>query len=325
PIFENSFKKLAFEEGISDQINIQGKNLFPQNGEFTAELLLEKISQLTGMEFTKVLVPDDIIQIPTRAPQLCPGCSHRHTFYALNKISKKLKKKFINCTDIGCYTLGIYKPLEVGDCAICMGGSIGLANGFAKLIPKDTPILAILGDSTFYHSGIPSLINAIYNQNDLLLLILDNGSTSMTGGQDNPGTGIKITQEPGTKVKIEFIVHGCGVDPNKIWVQESNDLPRLIKNLEEAVETTGVRVFISKHLCSLIEMRQFRAQKVKIPVVKVDPDKCIGCQLCIKEFGCPAIIFNFEEKKAIIDEAQCRGCKVCIDICAKRAFYEEFD
>ncbi|MCP4763242.1 MAG: indolepyruvate ferredoxin oxidoreductase subunit alpha, partial [archaeon] len=97
PIFENSFKKLAFEEGISDQINIQGKNLFPQNGEFTAELLLEKIAQLTGMEFTKVLVPDDIIQIPTRAPQLCPCCSHRHTFYALNKISKKLKKKFINC------------------------------------------------------------------------------------------------------------------------------------------------------------------------------------------------------------------------------------
>ena len=323
PIYEEAFKALAFEMGLSKKIEIHGKDIIPQVGELSAEVLLEKIGKILNKDFQKVEVPADIIKIPTRFPQLCPGCSHRHTFYAMNKVAKKLKKKFVNCTDIGCYTLGHYTPLEVGDTSLCMGSSIGLANGFSKFMPEENPVVAIIGDSTFFHTGVPALINAVYNQNDMLVVILDNSSTAMTGGQENPGTGVLISDEIGTRVKIEEIAKGCGILPENIWVQESNDLPVLMEKFKEAVEAKGVRVFISRHICSLIEIRQARAKKLKLPVIKVDPDKCIGCQLCFKKFGCPAINFNFEEKKAFINQNECRSCMVCIDICLQEAFYLE--
>jgi indolepyruvate ferredoxin oxidoreductase alpha subunit len=157
----------------------------------------------------------------------------------------------------------------------------------------------------------------------MLVVVLDNSSTAMTGGQENPGTGVLISDEIGTRVKIEEIAKGCGILPENIWVQESNDLPVLMEKFKEAVVAKGVRVFISRHVCSLIEIRQARAKKIKLPVIKVDPDKCIGCQLCFKKFGCPAINFNFEEKKAFINQNECRSCKVCIDVCLQEAFYLE--
>ncbi|MHA1727562.1 MAG: indolepyruvate ferredoxin oxidoreductase subunit alpha [Promethearchaeota archaeon] len=321
PIYEQAFKMLAFELGISKKIEIHGKEKIPQIGELSAEVLLEIIGEIIGKEFKKVKIPQNIVKIPTRFPQLCPGCSHRHTFYALNNVAKKIKKKFINCTDIGCYTLGQYKPLEVGDTGICMGSSIGLANGFSKLMSDEYPVIALIGDSTFFHTGVPGLINAVYNQNDLLVIVLDNSSTAMTGGQDNPGTGKSLTGKEVTRVLVENVAKGCGVPPENIWVQDSNNLPELEEKLEEAIKAQGVRVLVSRHVCSLIEMRQFRAKGITPALIKVDPEKCIGCQICIKKFGCPAIIFDFETQKARIDQIQCRSCKVCIDVCPQKAFY----
>ncbi|MFX1589644.1 MAG: thiamine pyrophosphate-dependent enzyme, partial [Promethearchaeota archaeon] len=262
PFIENILKQIAYEEGISKEVIIHGKNYFPQNGEFSAELYIENIANLLGLNYQKIPVPENMIIIPPRLPILCPGCSHRATFYAIKQVEKKLKTKFVNSSDIGCYTLAVYKPLEELDTEVCMGGSIGLANGIAKVQPKENPVLAILGDSTFFHSGIPALINAVYNNNEMLVVILDNRSTSMTGFQDNPGTGITITKEIGTRVILEDLVKGCGVKPENVWVEDSNNISKVMEKLEEAVNANGVRVFISRHTCSLIEMNQLKLKNI---------------------------------------------------------------
>jgi len=323
PFIENILKQIAYEEGISKEVRIHGKDYFPQNGEFSAEIYIENIANLLGFNYQKIPVPENMIIIPPRLPILCPGCSHRATFYAIKQVEKKLKTKFVNSSDIGCYTLAVYKPLEELDTEVCMGGSIGLANGITKVQPKENPVLAILGDSTFFHSGIPALINAVYNNNEMLIVILDNRSTSMTGFQDNPGTGITISKESGTRVILEDLVKGCGVKPENIWVEDSNNINKVMEKLEEAVNTNGVRVFISRHTCSLIEINQLKQQNIEPPIVKIDPDKCVGCFICVNKFGCPALIFDENNKKAVIDQSFCRGCKVCIDICPQNAIYEE--
>jgi len=325
PFIENILKQLAFEEGISKELKIHGKDLFPQNGEFSAEIYLENIANLVGLPYEKVPVPENMMIIPPRLPILCPGCGHRATFYAIKQIEKKMKTKFVNSSDIGCYTLAVYKPLKGIDTQICMGGSIGLANGIAKIQPEKNPVLAILGDSTFFHSGIPALINAVYNKNNILVVILDNRATSMTGFQDNPGTGILITKEQGIRVIIEDLVKGCGVSPDKIWVEDSYNLNKTIEKLKIAVKAEGVRVFISRHLCSLVEANRRRVQHIKPPIVKVDQDKCVGCLICVNKFGCPALNFDDSKKKVIIDQATCRGCKVCIEVCPQNAIYEEIE
>jgi len=323
PFIENILKQIAYEEGLAKEIEIHGKDFLPQNGEFPAELYLETLAALMDLEYDGVSVPHDLLIIPPRLPILCPGCSHRSSFYAIKQIEKKMKTKFVNSSDIGCYTLAVYKPLEGLDIEICMGASIGLANGISKIQSKENPVLAILGDSTFFHSGIPALINAVHNQNEILVMILDNRATCMTGFQDNPGTGIKITKEIGTRVIIEDLVQGCGVAKDNIWIVDSNNLPKMIQKLEEAVKAKGVRVFISRHNCSLLEMNEFRLKQIKPPTVKIDPEKCKGCLICVDKFGCPSIIFNEEKKKAHIEQESCRGCKVCIDVCIHDAIYEE--
>ena len=322
PFLENILKQIAYEEGLSKEVKIHGKDIFPQNGEFSGEIYLENIARLMGFSYKKVPVPDQMMIIPPRLPILCPGCGHRATFYAIKQVEKKMKTKFVNSSDIGCYTLAVYKPLEGIDTEVCMGGSIGLANGIAKVQSKDNPVLAILGDSTFFHSGIPALINAVFNKNNMLVVILDNRSTSMTGFQDNPGTGITITNEPGIRVVLEDLVKGCGVSSENIWVEDANDLKKTIEKLEEAVKAEGVRVFISRHLCSLVESNQFRAQQIIPPTIEVDQEKCTGCLICVNKFGCQALNFSEDIKKVSIEQSVCRGCKVCIDVCPQNAIYE---
>jgi len=323
PFIENILKQIAYEEGLAKEIEIHGKDFLPQNGEFPAELYLETLSALMDLEYGGVSIPHDLLIIPPRLPILCPGCSHRSSFYAIKQVEKKMKTKFVNSSDIGCYTLAVYKPLEGLDTEICMGASIGLANGISKIQPEENPVLAILGDSTFFHSGIPALINAVHNQNDILVMILDNRATSMTGMQDNPGTGIKITKEFGTRVIIEDLVQGCGVVKENIWIEDSNKLTDMIQKLEQAVKAKGVRVFISRHKCSLLEVNEFRLKQMNPPTIKIDPVKCKGCLICVDKFGCPSIIFNEAEKKAHIEQESCRGCKVCIDVCIHDAIFEE--
>jgi indolepyruvate ferredoxin oxidoreductase alpha subunit len=323
PIFEEQFKALAYEKNLAS-VRIHGKDILPQNGELTPETLLAKIAEWLSLPYDVPQLPELDVSPPPRFPQMCPACSHRNVYWIMKELSKKLKKKLIKNNDIGCYSLGVYKPLEMADTALCMGGSIGMANGFAKLYTgnEDVIVTALLGDSTFYHSGIPGLINAVYNQNDLLLIISDNSYTSMTGGQNNPGNGLTIFNEPGTQVDLAGLVKGCGVPEANIFVHEAYDIPGLTEKMEQALTMKGVRVIIPQHMCSLQEMRIVKRQKIIMPVIKVNEDLCIGCQKCSRSFGCPAIGFDYEKRKSFIIQEECRSCKSCITFgCPKDAFY----
>ncbi len=320
PFLENIMKQEAFENKVPKELEIHGKDVFPQNAEFPAEMYRRKVAEFVGIEYQAGKSPEDVFSAPPRPPVLCPGCSHRTTYYAMKLLENELKTKFVNSSDIGCYTLGFYKPLEGIDTCLCMGGSVGMANGISKLQSNDNPVLAILGDSTFFHSGIPPLINAVYNDNNLLLVIMDNGSTCMTGFQDHPGTGVKITKEPGTRVVMEDLVKGCGVDPKNVWIADSNDLPDLLEKMRAAVTAPGVRVFISRHTCSLLESNARRRAHLKPPEIKIREEDCKHCLICIKNFGCPAL--TLKDDKVVIDPTLCTGCRVCINVCPEGAIYE---
>ncbi|TXT67775.1 MAG: Indolepyruvate oxidoreductase subunit IorA [Promethearchaeota archaeon] len=329
PFLEDFAKKLAFEHNIP--IEIEGKKFFPRNGELN---LSKVIKGLTGF----LDIPNPFINLPVdthdlhkaspRPPVLCAGCSHRHTFYALKLIEQKYRNASIipdemvepcYSSDIGCYTLGFYKPIEAIDTCICMGGSIGMANGIAKL--HNGPVFALIGDSTFFHTGVPGLINAVYNQNNIIVVILDNSATAMTGFQPHPGTGQKITGEPGTKVPLEQIVRGTGIQEDHLWIVDSNKLKETTNAIEQAINIEGPSVIISRHICSLLEKRIHRDKKV-IPV-EIDEEKCSNCMICISNFGCPAI--TMKNKKVSVLQLQCTGCKVCIDVCPNGAIHLKED
>jgi len=314
PFLEDFAKKLAFEHNVN--IEIEGKKFFPRNGELN---LNKVVNGLTGF----LDIPNPFIDLPVdiqdlhkaspRPPVLCPGCSHRNTFYALKLIEQRKGAKWVYSSDIGCYTLGFYKPLEAIDTCICMGASIGMANGISKL--HKGPVLALIGDSTFFHTGIPGLIDAVYNQNDIIVIILDNSATAMTGFQPHPGTGMKITGEPGTKVPLEQIVQGAGIQDDHLWIIDSNDLEESTKAIEDAINTKGPCVIISRHICALLDQRIHRDKKI-IPV-EIDEDKCNNCMICISNFGCPAL--TVKDEKVSVIQNQCTGCGVCIEICPKDA------
>ncbi|TFF94405.1 MAG: indolepyruvate ferredoxin oxidoreductase subunit alpha, partial [Promethearchaeota archaeon] len=310
PFHEDFAKKLAFE--LDMKVEIVGKKFFPRNAELNLNKTINGLTKALGIANPFVDLPIDTKSFhhaSPRPPVLCPGCSHRNTFYALKLMEKRLGVNFVYSSDIGCYTLGYYKPSEAIDTCICMGASIGMANGIAKL--HNGPVLAIIGDSTFFHTGVPGLINAVYNQNNVIVIILDNSATAMTGFQPHPGTGDKITGEAGTKVPLEQIVKGAGITEEHLWVVDANELKQTTKAIEEAVNMPGPNVIISRHICTLLESRIKRG--MKITPVEIDYDKCNNCMICIKNFGCPAI--TIKEGKVSIIERQCRGCNVCIEIC----------
>ncbi|MEX2682460.1 MAG: indolepyruvate ferredoxin oxidoreductase subunit alpha [Candidatus Sigynarchaeota archaeon] len=314
PFIEDFAKKLAYESG--SRVEIEGKKYFSRKGELDLTSTIAGITKFLGIAnpFASLAVPTDgYHKASPRPPVLCPGCSHRSTLYAMKLVEYKTKKKFVYSSDIGCYTLGFYKPTEAIETCICMGASIGLANGIAKL--HDGPVFAIIGDSTFFHTGVPGLVDAVYNQNDVIVMILDNSVTAMTGFQPHPGTGIKISGEQGTRIPPEQIVLGAGVKKEDLWIVDSNKLPEVTKAIEEAIKRKGPRVIISRHACALHEAG---TMKKKPEPVCIDKDKCTNCMICIKNFGCPALTLS-DEGKVIVNEMQCNGCEVCVSICPSEA------
>ncbi|MCQ4153833.1 MAG: indolepyruvate ferredoxin oxidoreductase subunit alpha [Archaeoglobi archaeon] len=250
---------------------------------------------------------------PPRPPVLCAGCPHTAAFYAIRKVVNELGNACLP-SDIGCYTLGINKPLEAVDITICMGASVGVSNGLAHVL-KDK-IIATIGDSTFLHAGIPALINAVYNKAKFVLVILDNSTTAMTGHQPHPGTGVRACGENGGKVKIEDIVKGCGVD--FVEVVNPYNVKRMIETLKRALEHEGVSVVIARQACAILWAREKRKKSGIIPL-KVT-EKCDLCMECIRTFNCPAL--NFDQK-VWIDPTLCIGCGVCSQLCPKGAIRRE--
>ncbi|NVM52936.1 MAG: indolepyruvate ferredoxin oxidoreductase subunit alpha [Candidatus Helarchaeota archaeon] len=307
-----------FAKEVNPDLRIIGKELLPRNGELTPHLV--EIAMNTFLNRKAPNHPAEGrngIQSPPRPPVLCAGCPHRACFYALKGAEKKFGAKFIYSSDIGCYTLGFYPPLETIEACLCMGASIGMAHGLSKS-GEESPIFAILGDSTFFHSGIPALANLVYNKSTVNVLVLDNLSTAMTGFQPHPGTGILITGEQGKRILIEDVAKGLGV--KFIRVFDPYDLKSTIDVLIEAINyTDGPTLLISRQNCSILDVRVKKKKGDKIDCYMVDTTKCNNCRICTSTFGCPAFFIDEETNEISIMRDLCSGCGVCDQICPENA------
>ncbi|MFX0169238.1 MAG: indolepyruvate ferredoxin oxidoreductase subunit alpha [Candidatus Hodarchaeota archaeon] len=316
PYLENHARAFAQEQGIVTPILGKSQECFSEIGELNPRAVIEGIAKALDLKvpeyFGKVdkKLSTKLAEPPPRPPILCAGCPHRATFY---EVATATARKGVYPTDIGCYTLAIQPPLEMADLLLCMGSSIGTACGLTAVLDK--PIVGAIGDSTFFHSGIPGLVNAVYNNHPVKIIVVDNQTTAMTGHQPHPGTGITGMGTKGTQVSIENIVRGIGIpfvkiiDPLK--VKES------IRTIREAVAFEGPAVVISRSPCALIELARKRQENEEIIPYEVDPEVCQGCRVCTDKLGCAAAIW--EEDHAAIDQALCSGCGVCAQICPYKA------
>lgn len=287
----------------------------PLNYEYNVGRVEMGIAKALGMkpsiDYEKIAARPQAAKAPPRPPVLCPGCPHSASFYAIRKVVNELGNAALP-SDIGCYTLGINKPLEGVDITICMGASVGTSNGLAHVL--EDKIIATIGDSTFIHAGIPALINAVYNNAKFVLVILDNSTTGMTGHQPHPGTGVRGCGEAGKAVKIENIVRGCGVD--FVEVVNPYNIRKMTETLKRALEHEGVAVVIARQPCAILWTRARRREGKKIIPYTVTDD-CTLCMECVNTFACPALIYDGE--RVIIDPSLCVGCAVCAKICPNRA------
>ncbi len=293
PILETEIKAMG--------IKVTGKDKIPICGELTPEVIRNSFSKKRQTTMKKA-------EIPARPPVLCPGCPHRGVFHIFNKL------KLVASGDIGCYTLGALPPLSAMDTCVCMGASVTNAQGMEKALGKDfsRKSVAVLGDSTFFHSGITGLVNAVYNKGYLNLVILDNFTTAMTGHQPHPGTGRLARGEQGKRVAPEDIARGCGVEMVKVI--NPNDLRATEAALREALDYDGVSVLIFRRPCALLVKPR--------PPYRIDAEQCNGCRLCLR-IGCPAISLAFPEGRdkslAVVDESLCVGCGLCVQLCQRNA------
>jgi len=274
---------------------VEGKNLFSPIGEYSQSI----VARAFGKADTPALSP--VEGVPGRPPMMCAGCPHRGIYYIL------AKHKITVIGDIGCYTLGAQPPLNAVDSVLCMGASVSGLHGFNKArgAEAEKKSVAVIGDSTFMHSGITGLVDIAYNQSNSTVIILDNSITGMTGHQQNPTTGMDIHGDPSGKIDLEALCHAIGI--RRVAVVDPYDLTACEKVLKEELAAEEPSVIISRRPCVLLKSVK------KLPSLKVDADACRGCKACMG-LGCPAI--SFRDKKAVIDETLCVGCGVCRQKCA---------
>jgi indolepyruvate ferredoxin oxidoreductase alpha subunit len=310
PYLEESVKVVAQEAGLSVVVAGKGEKLVPRAFELDGVKVKKAVSSFFEIPYQPRKV-FSIPELPQRPPNLCPGCPHRATFYSVRKV---FGEEAIYPTDIGCYTLGLLPPLRMADILICMGSSVTTAGGFSKVL--DRPVVAFIGDSTFFHGGIPGLINAVSHDHRILLVILDNGTTAMTGHQPHPGVELTPRGKIEPKVSLEKVVRGCGVERvvtvNPLQVKKTQEA---LRELYHKMKEPGVSVMISKSPCPLFERRMLhKKQKV---VFKVEAS-CDTCKRCLEELGCPAFVWEQAmpgEPCIRINEALCSGCGVCAQMC----------
>ena len=291
PVIENHVRALGIE--------VTGKDLFPLVDEFSQTLVAEKM----GCEATPSCKA--IEGLPGRPPALCPGCPHRGLFYTLSKNRLRV------LGDIGCYTLSSAPPLSAMDTTECMGASVSSIHGFNKATDNESShdTVAVIGDSTFMHSGMTGLANIAYNRSNSTVIILDNSITGMTGHQQNPTTGFNLRGEPAGKIDLEALCRAMGI--NRVRVVDPYDLTATENAVLEELKADEPSVIISRRPCVLLK------QVKHLPPVSIYPEKCRGCRSCMR-IGCPAI--SFRDGKASIDSTLCVGCGVCTQLCRFDAF-----
>ncbi len=286
PIIENHCKALGLE--------VSGKDILPLEGEFSQNLIAQKL----GLELSPVKSLEEAM--PGRPPVMCAGCPHRGLFYTLSKLK---------CTvlgDIGCYTLGAVAPLNAMEMTLCMGASISSLHGFNKALGEESEgkTVAVIGDSTFMHSGMTGLANVAYNGSNSTVIILDNSITGMTGHQQNPTTGYNIKGDPAGKINLEELCRALGF--SRVTVVDPYDLAACEQVIKAELAAEEPSVIISRRPCALLKYVKHSAP------LKCDPEKCVGCKSCMR-LGCPAI--SMKDGKAVVDATLCVGCGVCKQLC----------
>ena len=307
PVIERELTYLCGKHHLN--VTIKGKLTgdVPNAGELSVEIVKERIERYLGLISSMPVSLPDLPSLPVRPPVLCAGCPHRASFYAVKQAMKG--KKAVFSGDIGCYTLGNAAPLDMVDTCLCMGADVTIAQGL-HIIEPDAVNFAFIGDSTFFASGITGVVNAVYNQTDIVLIVLDNSTTAMTGHQPHPGTGVTMMGEVAAKISIENILRGIGLT----WIETVDPL-----NLELAADTVkraakekGVRAVIFKSPCIAV------AKPGKLYEVK--QESCTKCKVCISQLGCPAITVNGGE--IVVEPSLCYGCGLCSQVCPSGAIGE---
>jgi len=306
PYIENHLKMAGIE--------CIGKEIIPEMDELNTDIVRQAVF---GISTETVTAEKEAV---VRPPTLCAGCPHRGFFYSLRK-----KRDIIITGDIGCYTLGSAAPLSAMDTCICMGGSISAGHGAAQALKKngsDLKVVAVIGDSTFFHTGINSLMDVVYNKSSCVSVILDNRITGMTGHQENPGTGFTLMGEPATEVDIPMLCKAIGVKGDNIYIVNPLDLKETDAALTDALSKDEPTVIITKWPCILKKFSDQDKEEFDLSRkwCEIDQEKCKKCKACVKT-GCPAI---FSGDQITIDKEACTGCSVCRQVCPFDAITEKF-
>ncbi|MGE4552448.1 MAG: indolepyruvate ferredoxin oxidoreductase subunit alpha [Desulfovibrionaceae bacterium] len=301
PVLENDVRVIAQKRGLAPAIH--GKDWLSRQGEFTVGMVRAAVERLLGREPAAAKTCAAPAGLPNRPPNLCAGCPHRATYFAVRRV---IGDDALYSSDIGCYTLGILPPLKMADFLVCMGSSVSAGSGMAKATGR--LVVGFIGDSTFFHSGMTGLANAIFNNHNLLLVVLDNHTTAMTGHQPHPGVEMTILGENAHRLDIAKICEGLGV-PVIRSVNPLN-LKKTEAALRELKDMTGVRVLIAREPCPLHARRVYKKKPTQTAYVA---EGCDNCTDCLSQLACPA--FELCDGAVKINEQVCAGCMLCLQIC----------
>jgi indolepyruvate ferredoxin oxidoreductase, alpha subunit len=327
PYLEEQMLQLLGKAHLSVDVYGKKNGFFPVSGEYNVDIVIDSVNKVLSLKgkttfllhFIPAVSRAELPPLPVRAPTLCAGCMHRTVFYAFKQAAKQFKINnnidSIFSGDIGCYTLGNAYPLNMVDTCLCMGAGISIAGGLSRANPQAKNV-AFIGDSTFFHSGMPAVVNAVYNRANITLAVLDNRTTAMTGHQPHPGIGITALGTASKAIDIAEVVKSCGVEFVRVVDLDSleNGLDSCIEVAKEAMCFEGPAVIVFKGKCVGITKPDKR--------YTIDPESCTGCGFCIRQLGCPALFLPLREEKPLIQDS-CSGCDLCAQICPSGAILKK--
>ena len=313
PIAEKEVFAILGKNGLVRKIYGKLDGTMPMAYEYSTDILKAAISKALDITLPEKIAITSDLKLPVRPPVWCPGCGHRAMYYATKAAIEHLGiTNAVYPSDIGCYTLSAAAPYKMADYLTSMGSSIGLASGLSAA--TDQKIVGFIGDSTFFHSGMPPLVNAVHAARKLVIVVLDNRITAMTGGQPNPGIPLNGMGEVAPEVSIEAIATAIGV--GFVKTVDPANLAAAQTVMEEALGFDGVAVVVARHPCVMIKSKD-KSTKQKL-VFTVDKAKCNKCKVCVTKFACPAMFID-EDGTIAIDQALCNGCAVCVQVCPEKA------